>query len=65
MSDSHIFLCGVVCFGLMLLGLLLTRYEFTKMSRLAVTVAPASKSKHEFADLRQSSASRAANNEYR
>ena len=65
MSDSYILFGGVAVFGLMLLGLLLTRYEFTKMSRLAVTVAPASKSKHEFADLRQSSASRAANHQHR
>ena len=62
MSDSHIFFGGVAIFSLMLLGLLLTSYEFKKMSRPSAIVVPASKPNQESAVSRQTSASRAAHN---
>lgn len=65
MSDSYILFGGVCTFGLMLVGLLLTSYEFKKMSRPGVTVVPASKPKQELADSRQTSASRAGSNQHR
>lgn len=65
MSDSYILFGGVAVFGLMLLGLLLTSYEFKKMSRSRVAVVPALKSRPDFADSRQSNASRAAGNQHR
>ena len=65
MSDSYILFGGVAVFGLMLLGLLLTSYEFKKMSRPSATVVPASKPRQESADSRQSSAWRAAHKQQR
>ena len=65
MSDSYILFGGVAVFGLMLLGLLLTSYEFKKMSRPGVTVVPASGPKQEFTDSRQTSAARKANHQHR
>ncbi len=62
MSDSYILYGGVCVFGLMLFGLLLTFYEFKKMSRPRATMVPASKPNQETAGSRQSSASRAVNN---
>ena len=65
MSDSYILFSGVAVFGLMLLGLLLTSYEFKKMSRPGITVMPASRPKQEFTDSWPASASRAGNNQHR
>ncbi len=42
MSDAFIFEAGVICFGLTVIGVILTVYEFKKISRASVKpVAPA------------------------